>query len=193
MSKLATCSLFSLCIAATSTVYAATPAATPDAKPAPAQKAEKKNNDSQGLPIYVGGGLAYNTPDDDTVYKAASGYQLYAGYIFDVKLFDMLGLSAEMGFTSSGDFKGKPQVVSGTVVNPPTVKNEGIWLAAVFDFKATDQFGLLARLGADFGDDDGTLLGAGISYKYSQDMDITLDYVIRDSSSSAQVNIKSYF
>ena len=48
---------------------------------------------------------------------------------------------------------------------------------------------MLARVGFDFGDDDGVLLGTGLQYKFTTKVAMRMEYVARQNVNSLQANV----
>jgi hypothetical protein len=65
----------------------------------------------------------------------------------------------------------------------------GIWGTYVIDGKFSGQFGWLARLGLDIGDDNGLMLGAGVGFDLSDKLILRGEYVVRDQVDSLQINL----
>ena len=132
--------------------------------------------------IYFGGGLSKNSLSG---FDDATGYQVFGGYPLDV---DLGGgqLSVEVGYMDSGSFE--------TDFFGLTIETEatGFWSTAVGEWQLNQNLNLIGRLGLDFGDDDGFMLGGGIGYKMTDNMDLRGEYVIRDNIDSLQVNFVYY-
>ena len=159
-----------------------------------ASAAVLSGNALAATPYSAGIGITSNTAEESDSYKVASGYQIFAGYDFNYKIANMVGVKAELGFSDSGDYDGKPQISGGTVVTPETYNSTGGWLAAVFDYNLFgSSFDFLLRAGFDFGDEDGGLIGGGFNYNYDPKIDLRLEYVIRDESESGQINVSYQF
>ena len=139
--------------------------------------------------LYVGAGFSSNSIDN---FEDASGYQLLAGYDLDFK-WEQLSTAIELGYMDTGDFDfnwnvpGNPTNISGSIVGA-----SGVWSTAVAKYQINKDFGFLARLGYDFGDDDGAIYGAGIDYKFSPSFDFRGEYVVRNEIDSLQVNLVYY-
>lgn len=135
--------------------------------------------------LYLGGGLASNSLQN---FDDAIGYQIFSGYELDIEQIPFLN-AVELGYTESGEFEfdlnlpGSPTSISGSV------ESAGIWAAAVLDYNIDDSFGILGRLGYDFGDDDGLLFGLGLEYKMSPSISLRGEYVQRDEIESLQINL----
>jgi hypothetical protein len=138
--------------------------------------------------LYVSAGVNANTADDENNFKVASGYQISAGYMLPFT-YSMFKYAAEVGYMDSGDFDGKPSVSGATIVTPASYNAAGIWLAGVVSTSVTDTIDLSARIGFDLGDDDGLMYGGGLTYDASEMIDLNLEYVFRDNSESAQLNL----
>lgn len=139
--------------------------------------------------LYAGGGIGFNSIDgaDD-----ATGFQAFAGYNF----YEDKGpvtVSAEAGFMDSGDFDftvnipGVPSVTTSTDAS-------GLWVSATALYSINESFSALGRLGYDFGDDDGALLGIGVEYDFKQQpFGLRGEYVMRDNIDSLQINFVYFF
>lgn len=123
----------------------------------------------------IGAGVSINSVDAPPPFDDdETGFQFFGAYdLSAVNLMDGVDTSIEFGYMDYG-FDG--------------VDNDGIWATAVVDGTISGQLGWLARLGFDFGDDSGIMLGAGISYSLSKQLDTRLEYVVRDEVDSIQLN-----
>jgi len=122
----------------------------------------------------IGAGLSVNSVDAPFNVDDETGFQFFAAYdLSAVNLMEGVSTSIELGYMDYG-FDG--------------VDNDGLWATAVVDGKISGQFGWLARLGLDFGDDSGIMLGAGVSLALSNRFDTRLEYVVRDDIDSIQLN-----
>ena len=123
--------------------------------------------------LAIGGGLSLNSvsgPLDDEL-----GFQFFAAYDLDrVNLMQGVKTSVEFGYMDYG-FSGRD---SG-----------GLWATGVIDGAIQNNFGWLARLGLDLGDDSGLMFGAGLSLGINNKMDLRGEYVIRDDVDSLQLNL----
>lgn len=120
----------------------------------------------------IGAGISSNSisgPASDE-----TGFQFFGAYDLDqVNLMEGVTSSVEFGFMDYG-FSGD---------------STGIWGAYVIDGKFSGQFGWLARLGYDIGDDNGLMIGAGLGIALSDQLDLRGEYVVRDEVDSLQFNI----
>jgi len=136
--------------------------------------------------FYAGGGLAFNSFDSGG-YDGALGYQFFAGYDLsdDVQIVDKVGLSTELGYANSGNFKIK-KCPAGFICDNSL---GGLWVNAVFDYAIDGKVSAIGRAGFDFGEDDGLMLGIGAGYKIDNKLSARVEYVIRDHYSSMQANV----
>ena len=135
--------------------------------------------------IYLGGGVSLN--DYDGISDDAVGFQLFAGMPLPVKL-QKGRLLAEVGYMDAGEADVNVNV-PGVGTSSAKADAEGIWANAVIEFPVQDNLDLLGRIGLDFGDDDGIMLGGGIGIPVSKKMDLRFEYVIRDNINSLQANL----
>ena len=129
--------------------------------------------------IYVGGGLGFNSLP---AAGSARGFQFIAGYEFATKLNDDITSAVELGYMDSGDFD---QLNSNAKVSSA----EGVWLSYVASVPLSNKTDMLARLGFDFGDDDGFLFGTGLQYKFNTKVALRTEYVARQNVNSLQANV----
>ncbi|MCW8854386.1 MAG: hypothetical protein OQK76_11305 [Gammaproteobacteria bacterium] len=123
--------------------------------------------------LSIGGGLSLNSvsgPLDDEV-----GFQFFAAYDLDrVNLMQGVNTSVEFGYMDYG-FSGRD--------------TGGLWVTGLIDGAIQNNFGWLARLGLDLGDDSGLMVGAGLSFGINSRLDLRGEYVIRDEIDSLQLNL----
>jgi hypothetical protein len=119
----------------------------------------------------IGAGIATNSISGSG--SDEFGFQLFGAYdITQVNLVDSVKSSVEFGFMDYG-FSGD---------------STGIWATYVVDGPISGRFGWLGRLGYDFGDDNGLMIGAGLGWALNSKMDLRGEYVIRDDVDSLQFN-----
>jgi opacity protein-like surface antigen len=135
--------------------------------------------------LYASAGIGLNSLSgwDDAV-----GFQIFGGYKLDMLNLDPVKLAVEVGYMDSGDFE-RNVPFWGKVETSAT----GLWASAVASYPLTPELNLLGRLGLDFGDDDGLLLGAGVGYTVSKEIELRAEYVIRDNVDSLQANFVYHF
>jgi len=121
----------------------------------------------------LGAGLSNNSlsgPFNDEI-----GFQIFGAYnLTAINLMQGVYTSVEVGYMDYG--------FDGTDTN-------GIWATAVVDGPIAKNFGWLGRLGFDFGDDSGLMLGGGISYSLNKKLELRGEYVVRDQIDSFQFNV----
>lgn len=119
----------------------------------------------------IGAGISDNEisrPDEDD-----TGFQFFAAYdLNQINLMEGVSSSVEFGFM---DF-GFPR------------DDTGIWGSYVIDGSISGQFGWLAQVGLDIGDDSGLMVGAGLKYAINEKTDLRAEYVVRDEVDSLQFN-----
>ena len=138
-------------------------------------------------PFYIGGGLSSNSLDG---FEDATGYQLFAGYNLDYML-GPVTTAVEAGYMDSGDFDLSLSA-PGFSFSPPSVEAKGAWASVNLAYPINESFELLGRVGYDFGDDDGALLGIGIEYLPTTQFGIRGEYISRQVTESLQINVVYY-
>lgn len=128
--------------------------------------------------IYVGGGLGFN----DVSGSNAQGFQFLAGYDFNFKINDDISSALEFGYTDSGKFNYYDGGGNNKAI-------KGAWVSMVESVPLSSKTDMLARLGYDFGDDDGFMIGAGTQYKFNTKAAMRMEYIARQHVSSLQVNV----
>ena len=128
--------------------------------------------------FYVGGGLSFNNVPG---FGSARGFQFIGGYEFDFKLNEDISTAIEIGYMDSGNFKQ----FNGLSGDNAT----GFWASAVESVPLSSKTDMLVRLGYDFGDDDGLLLGAGMQYKFDTKIAFRMEYVARENVNGLQANL----
>lgn len=132
--------------------------------------------------IYVGGGLSFNNAPN---IGSARGFQFFAGYELDFKLNEDISTALEIGYMDSGNFKDFNSGSRGDAT--------GLWVSALESVPLSNKTDMLVRLGYDFGDDDGLLLGAGMRYKFDTKVDLRMEYVTRENVNGLQANVSFKF
>lgn len=133
--------------------------------------------------FYAGAGLSLNSLSG---YDDAMGYQVFAGYDLDFLNLGAVRLAVEVGYMNSGDFEFEETFFGQTF----TFKTDasGLWATGVVSYPLSDRFDLVGRLGLDFGDDDGFMLGGGAGYRVADQWGVRAEYVMRDNIDSLQLN-----
>jgi len=122
----------------------------------------------------IGVGISNNSIDskkndeDDEI-----GFQLFGAYdLTQVNLMEGVKSSVEFGLTDYG-FKRD---------------STGIWATYTVDGIISGELGWLARAGLDIGDDNGLMVGAGVSYATDKRTELRVEYVARDEVDSLEFN-----
>ena len=129
--------------------------------------------------IYAGGGLSFNNLSG---VGSSNGFQFFGGYEFAFKLNDDISTSVELGYMDSGKFDRLSAA-------PKVSAAKGMWLAAVESVPLSNKIDMLVRLGYDFGDDDGLLIGTGVRYKFTTKVAMRMEYVARQHVSGLQADV----
>lgn len=138
--------------------------------------------------FYVGGGFSNN---DVSSWDDATGYQVFVGYSLDRWLnfgLEDLSFAAELGYMDSGDFERRVCFLNFGCFKDETSAS-GVWTSAVASYSLSPEFKLIGRIGVDFGDDDGALLGIGAGYQFNNAFELRGEYVVRDEIDSLQLNL----
>lgn len=129
--------------------------------------------------VYLGGGLGFNSLPG---YGSSRGFQFFAGYDFNFKLNEDISSALEIGYMDSGEFDQYRGPGSNEDV-------KGLWMAMVESVPLSSKTDMLVRLGYDFGDDDGFLLGAGMQYKFNTKLALRMEYIARQNVNGLQANV----
>jgi hypothetical protein len=138
--------------------------------------------ESQGVDakqFYIGGGIGFNSLPGA---GSATGFQLLGGYEFKTKLNEDITSALEIGYMDTGNFEH---------INNTTKSDDvsGLWVAMLESVPLSRKTDMLVRLGYDFGDDDGLLLGTGLQYKFNTKIAMRMEYVARQHVNSLQANV----
>lgn len=128
--------------------------------------------------FYAGGGLNFNSAPG---VGSARGFQFFAGYNFKFKLNEDISSALEIGYTDSGNFER-------INTSPKTDAAKGAWVSMLESVPMSSKTDMLVRLGYDFGDDDGFILGTGLQYKFDTKMALRMEYVAREHINGLQAN-----
>jgi len=132
--------------------------------------------------FYVGGGFSNNSLPG---YGSARGFQIFGGYDVDAKINDDISTSLELGYMDTGSFDRYDGPSYGDI--------NGLWFAALESVPLSKKTDMLVRLGYDFGDDDGLILGTGLQYKFDTKVALRMEYVTRDHLDGLQANLLVHF
>jgi len=120
----------------------------------------------------IGAGISNNSLSGP--FNDETGFQFFGAYnLTAINLMEGVNTSVEVGYMDYG-FDG--------------ADTNGLWSTAVVDGSIGKNFGWLARLGLDFGDDSGLMAGGGISYGINKKFELRGEYVVRDQIDSLQFN-----
>jgi len=133
--------------------------------------------------FYLGGGLGFNSHRGGR----STGFQILGGYEFAAKLNGDISTAVELGYMDSGTFETKD--LPGGATSSSTQKAKGVWLNVVETFPIGKKVEGLVRLGLDFGDDDGLMVGTGIAYNFNRHWSMRSEYVVREAINSFQFNL----
>ena len=129
--------------------------------------------------LYVGGGLGFNSLPGA---GSATGFQIMGGYEFKTKLNEDITSALEIGYMDTGNFDNINNTGKFGDVN-------GVWIAMLESVPLSRKTDMLVRLGYDFGDDDGLLLGTGLQYKFTTKIAMRMEYVARQHVNALQANV----
>jgi opacity protein-like surface antigen len=133
--------------------------------------------------LFFGAGLSSNSVSGSD--NNPTGFQLFGGYNF-AEIAPKFQVDAEVGYMDSGKFKKN---AFGFTAEDSA---KGLWATGVGRYMVTPQVELIARLGYDFGDDDGFMAGLGAGYIVNPHLKLRLEYVARDNIDSIQFNVVFY-
>lgn len=133
--------------------------------------------------FYVGAGLNFNSLSN---VGSARGFQVIGGYELDYKINDDISSAVEIGFLDTSNFERINSTGNDGDVS-------GFWVSMLGSVPLSPKTDMLARLGYDFGDDDGLLLGMGMQYKFDTKVALRMEYVAREHMNGLQVNVRIKF
>jgi outer membrane protein with beta-barrel domain len=137
--------------------------------------------------LFFGAGLSSNSISGSD--NNPTGFQIFGGYNF-AEIAPKFQVDAEVGYMDSGKFKQTVNVGPFSVTAEDSAK--GLWATGVARYMVAPQVELIARLGYDFGDDDGLMAGLGAGYIVNPHLKLRLEYVVRDNIDSIQFNLVFY-
>ena len=150
--------------------------------------AEQAEKDNVQLPqgLYAGGGISYNDLDFGSVIdgadnESALGLQAFIGVPIStaIKGFDAF---AELGFFRTNNFKFGEQKERITGVSGSAVIQRNL-------IEVDPNLYGLARIGIEFGDDDGVFMGVGAGYRILPNVEVRAEFVNKDLITSYQGNM----
>ena len=128
--------------------------------------------------MYVGGGLGFKSLPN---VGSSRGFQFFGGYRFNAKINDDISSALEIGYMDSGKFEQ-------LAFSPKAEAVKGVWVSMLESVPVSNKTDVLVRLGYDFGDDDGLLLGTGFQYKFDTKVALRMEYVTREHVNGLQAN-----
>jgi len=129
--------------------------------------------------LYAGGGFSFNSVPGG---GSGNGFQFFGGYDFKFKLNEDISTALEIGYMDSGNFDR----YKGPNGNRSA---DGVWAAVLESVPLSSKTDMLVRLGYDFGDDDGVLLGTGLQYKFDTKLALRMEYIARQNVTGLQANL----
>jgi hypothetical protein len=129
--------------------------------------------------LYLGGGFNFN---DVSSRGSATGFQFFGGYEFKFKWNEDISTALEVGYMDSGNFDHYK-------ARNGNKDAKGVWAAVLESVPLSNKTDMLVRLGYDFGNDDGVLLGTGLQYKFDTKLAFRMEYVARQHVNSLQANL----
>jgi hypothetical protein len=66
---------------------------------------------------------------------------------------------------------------------------KGAWFSMLESVPLSTKTDMLVRLGYDFGDDDGLILGTGMQYNFDTKVAMRMEYVAREHMNGLQANV----
>jgi opacity protein-like surface antigen len=133
--------------------------------------------------FYLGGGLGFNSH----LGGRSVGYQILGGYEFAGRLNGDISTAIELGYMDTDNFETKN--LNNGATSTSNQEAIGVWLNVVETFPIGKRVEGIARLGLDFGDDDGIMVGAGMAYNFNRNWALRSEYVIREAVDSFQFNL----
>ena len=132
--------------------------------------------------IYFGAGLSRNSIGN---HDDGTGFQTFAGYDLGLRATTPVRIGVEAGYMDTGDMDAK------YAFGPfrPSYRANGLWATGLAVLPVNPTVDLLARLGLDFGDDDGLMFGLGAGFNVAKQVQLRAEFVQRDDVGSAQFNV----
>lgn len=138
--------------------------------------------------VYLGGGLSSNEINGS---DEGTGWQVFAGFPLTGIRAEPFQFAIEAGYMETGEMETRTNVpLLGTVTTETEAK--GLWATGVASYPLASYVDLLGRIGLDFGDDDGLMVGVGLGFTVSREIQVRGEYVERDNVDSLQLNLVYY-
>jgi hypothetical protein len=147
------------------------------------QAAQTTGDGPNAQQFYLGAGLGINSisNSDDGL-----GFQFFGGYHAG-RIANNLEADIEVGYMDTGNMEESVNTPFGTIKADARAK--GLWAAGVARYAINPGVDLIGRVGYDFGDDDGFLVGVGVGFDMSKQSQLRVEYVARDNVDSIQLNL----
>jgi hypothetical protein len=130
--------------------------------------------------LYYGAGLSMNTLANT---RWGFGAQVLTCYDSGLAV-GRMALDAELGYLNTGNMEFDTQVDSRVAT-----RAAGVWLSGVARVPVSYGWEAFGRLGGDFGDDAGLLLGVGAAVELTRDVKLRIEYVVRENIDALQLNV----
>lgn len=130
--------------------------------------------------LSYGTGLSVNTLVNT---RWGVGAQVLVGYDTGLAV-DRMALDVELGYLDTGNMKFDTQIGSRVAT-----RAAGVWLSSVARVPVRHGWEALGRLGGDFGDDAGLLLGVGAAVELTGEVKLRVEYVLRENIDALQLNV----
>lgn len=138
--------------------------------------------------IYLGGGISSNEISGS---DSGTGWQVFVGFPLTGVRAGPFKFAVEAGYMETGKMETRTDVPGfGTVTADSEAK--GLWATGVASYPLSPAVDLLGRIGLDFGDDDGLMVGVGLGFIIAPQLQVRGEYVERDHVDSLQVNLVYY-
>jgi len=138
-----------------------------------------------GAPYYVGAGGSLNSVSGSDY---GLGVQVFGGY--DLGSVNAVRFAVEAGYLDTGrmDYSGSVTAPAGSL-GSSSARARGLWATGLGRVPVSKDVEILGRLGLDFGDDDGVVVGVGAAFNGNRRTQFRAEFVVRDHVDSIQVNV----
>ena len=143
----------------------------------------RTSSQAAGSGFYFGAGVSDNELNG---FDDATGFQVFGGIPLPIDT-GAVKSAVEVGYMDSGDFEHKVCWAGSCWKAEDSA--EGVWANYVAAVPLSNNFDLVGRVGADFGDDDGFMAGVGAGFHFTPLLELRGEYVVRDNIDSLQLNV----
>jgi len=142
-------------------------------------QAEQKKVELSLDNLYVGGSFSNNVIDSPFGGGSvdAFGISAFAGYELDNDI-EQVMTAVEAGYSQTEDFTRNNDI-------------NGLWVSAVAQKQLPEidpRLSAMARIGIDFGDDDGIFMGAGAAFRIIEQVEVRAEYINKDATTVYQAS-----